>query len=140
MEIYTDGSYSARTKLAGSGVVFPTRPDLDISERPPGLATNQRAELWAIRRALETAPPGPITIFTDSVYAMKCLSEWLPAWERNGWKNSKGDPVMNQDIIRPAVAILRGRHEPVTLRHVRAHRGHEWNERADALARRASGI
>lgn len=46
-------------------------------------------------------------IYTDSDYSLKCLTVWHEFWERNGWVNSRGQPVVNQEIIKLVAAQLR---------------------------------
>lgn len=63
--------------------------------------TNQRAELTAIQRALEIAPSHrDATIYTDSKYAIDCVTNWYKNWVKNGWVNSKGKPVENRDLVQ----------------------------------------
>lgn len=73
----------------------------NISERLEGEPqTNQRAELTAILRALETTDLSQnIEIRTDSKYSIQCVTEWYLNWERNGWKTANG-PVKNQDLVQ----------------------------------------
>ena len=56
--------------------------------------TNQRAELTAILRALELAPLNrEVTIFSDSNYAINCVTTWFQNWRKNGWHTSSKKPV-----------------------------------------------
>ena len=74
--------------------------------------TNQRAELTAIMIALQkalakydrlhSAPYLQVTIYTDSKYAQGCMSTWIYQWAKNGWLNSRGNPVANLDLIQKA--------------------------------------
>jgi ribonuclease HI len=58
----------------------------------------------AIQRETElhSNPRLNITIKSDSQYAVKCMNEYIGKWDRKGWRNSRGDPVANQDLIREA--------------------------------------
>lgn len=78
-----------------------TNPTRNISERLVGEPqTNQRAELTAILRALETIDLGQdLEIRTDSKYSIQCVTEWYINWEKNGWKTRTG-PVKNQDLVQ----------------------------------------
>ncbi|OAP57867.1 hypothetical protein AYL99_08605 [Fonsecaea erecta] len=63
--------------------------------------TNQRAELTAILRALDIAPRHrEVTIYTDSRYAIDCVTNWYRNWIKNGWVNSKGIAVVNKDVVQ----------------------------------------
>ena len=97
--------------------------------------TNQIAELRALLAAIEAHPGDePLSIESDSLYAIKCASEWLPNWHRNGWRTSTGDPVRNAELIRQIDRAISTRPGPVRFRWVRGHVGNFYNERADALA------
>jgi ribonuclease HI len=74
--------------------------------------TNQQAEITAIIVALQVAlkkyreldgnPRLDLEIFSDSKYAIGCMTNWIYKWSRNGWMNAAGNPVANQDLIREA--------------------------------------
>ncbi len=91
--------------------------------------TNQRMELQAIGEAVRAFPGRPLLIQSDSLYSIKCLTEWLPGWIKRGWKNSARQDVANQDLIKYIERLLDGR--DVEFEHVRGHRGHVLNEIAD---------
>jgi len=134
---------------AGSVVGEPTVARADLLETPPA-ATNQRAELTALLEALRwwSSPVassacggggGPVTIYTDSMYAMNCTSVWGPGWRRRGWTRGSGEPLQNLDLIRPLVELWRPEWRLV---HVRGHQtgagpgavGNNWVDRAAVLA------
>eukprot|EP01053_Blabericola_migrator_P007750 Blabericola_migrator_1__7749@NODE_395_length_8977_cov_183_416835_g72_i1_p4_GENE_NODE_395_length_8977_cov_183_416835_g72_i1NODE_395_length_8977_cov_183_416835_g72_i1_p4_ORF_typecomplete_len278_score34_76RNase_H/PF00075_24/2_1e47RVT_3/PF13456_6/3_4e03RVT_3/PF13456_6/6_4e09DUF3275/PF11679_8/0_0011Cauli_VI/PF01693_16/0_13Cauli_VI/PF01693_16/9e03_NODE_395_length_8977_cov_183_416835_g72_i162607093 len=140
--IYTDGACSANGKKnakAGWGVWFgPNDSRNRCGSTVP--ATNQRAELEAIREALKLSENYPeVLIHSDSQYAMKCVNEWIKNWKRNGWKNASGQPVCNQDLITQIDALLMKRGKAVKFVWVRGHSGDPGNDAADALARRGIG-
>ncbi|KAK4096968.1 hypothetical protein N658DRAFT_435065 [Parathielavia hyrcaniae] len=102
--VYTDGSSLGNGRVgatAGVGVYFGEGDPRNISERLPGeTQTNQRAELTAILRALETVNLAQdLEIRTDSKYSIQCVTEWYINWEKNGWKTRAG-PVKNQDLVQ----------------------------------------
>jgi ribonuclease HI len=87
-------------------------------------------ELQAVGEAVRAFPVDrPLHIQSDSLYAIKCLTEWLPSWLRNNWLNSAKKPVSNRDLIEYIAFLMRGR--DITFEHVRGHRGHLLNELAD---------
>jgi ribonuclease HI len=108
-----------------------------------GPATNQRAELRALLEALRwwaTAGGGrPVSVYTDSVYAMNCANKWGPSWRRKGWTRDSGEPIQNLDLIKPLVEIWR---PAWALHHVRGHQtgggpfahGNNWVDRAAVAA------
>jgi len=108
-----------------------------------GKATNQRAELTALLEAIRFVAKRPdlmpVTIYTDSMYAMNCTMKWGPGWKRKGWKRDSGEPLLNLDLIMPLVEIWR---PSVPLVHVRGHQtgsgpevhGNNWVDRAAVAA------
>jgi len=158
VSVYTDGACSRNGQdgaKAGVGVWFGTddHPDnIGIPLRtlwPLGGQTNQRAELAAIHLALSIvterdteaaeADVDSMVIYSDSTYAINCLSTWIQGWRRRGWRNSHGRPVSNRDIIEPTAELLAALDAKlkggVRFVHVRGHSGIRGNEAADVLAR-----
>ncbi|KAJ7492256.1 ribonuclease H-like domain-containing protein [Mycena latifolia] len=140
--VYSDGASKRNghpDAVAGVGVWWGRDDPRNIAERCPGIQTNNRAELIAILRILETAPQSkrPLLIKTDSQYCKNCFQDWLPNWVKNNFKSSTGQPVKNAALIKYLSAQLdaRARHgQKVRLQHVKAHNGEEGNEGADAQA------
>lgn len=137
--IWTDGSARGNGQegaMAGIGVWFGRGDPRNLSERLQGpRQTNQRAELTAIIRALETVEDRlNIVINSDSQYAINCLTSWHQAWARNGWRNTKKQAVENKDLVQHALALINGRSGQMKLVKVAAHCGLEGNEAADRLA------
>lgn len=122
-------------------------PTASGSARLDAPATNQRAELMALLESLRFVQGlgKPVTIYTDSQYAMKCTTVWGPSWKKKGWTRGSGEPLQNLDIIKPLVdlwATLR-----VPLVHVRGHQtgpspeawGNNWVDRAAVEASGGTG-
>ena len=63
----------------------------------------------------------------------KGIHEWIHGWKRRGWLTADKKPVKNDDLWK-RLDQARLRRE-VDWRWVKGHAGHEFNERADALAR-----
>lgn len=113
-------------------------PPRNISERLHGdIQTNQRAELTAILRALQTVPPTQgVLIWSDSMYAIKCVTEWFVKWESNGWKTHKG-PVQNRDLVEMVLQEMRKRDSlraRTVIKWIKGHEGNRGNVAADGLA------
>ncbi|KAG8626059.1 hypothetical protein KVT40_006460 [Elsinoe batatas] len=104
LRIWTDGSSrgnGTEHAIAGVGVYFGPGDKRNVAEPLAGpRQTNQRAELTAILRALELSPRDrPVTILSDSNYAINCVTKWFQNWRSNGWRNSNNKPVENKDLI-----------------------------------------
>ena len=93
-------------------------------------------ELTAALEALRSIPDGAeATLFSDSQYVVKGMSEWVKGWQRRNWRKSDGKPVLNDDIWKQLIQAAVGR--TIHWSWVEGHAGHEENERCDALANRA---
>ncbi|EZG55473.1 ribonuclease H [Gregarina niphandrodes] len=142
LRVYTDGACSGngfRGAVAGWGVFFPDGEFANMYGPLQGVPqTNQRAELTAIvmalRAALTSMAPA-VVLYTDSQYSIKCLTVWIRGWVKNGWRNSKGEPVANSDLIQDASNLLAQLGKRMTLHHVRGHVNDPNNDEADRLAR-----
>lgn len=98
--------------------------------------TNQIGELCAVLEALRAHPGSePLTIESDSQYAINCATTWIHGWKKNGWKNSKKEPVKNADLIRAIDAEITKRDGAVKFVWVKGHAGNAGNEKVDTLAR-----
>jgi ribonuclease HI len=134
VEIYTDGACSGNPGPGGWGAVL-HYGDQEKELRGGELqTTNNRMELMAAIQALEALKkPCKVELHTDSQYVMKGISEWIHGWKRRGWLTADKKPVKNDDLWK-RLDQARLRHD-VDWRWVKGHAGHEFNERADALAR-----
>jgi ribonuclease HI len=135
IEIYTDGACKGNPGPGGWGVLL--RSGATVKELYGGerSTTNNRMELMAVIQALEALKrPCAVTLYLDSQYVLKGITEWLPGWKAKGWKTASKQPVKNQELWQRLDALLQqGGHE-VDWRWVRGHNGDAGNERADALA------
>ena len=133
--IHTDGACRGNPGPGGWGAVL----EHDSRERElygyEPETTNNRMELMAIIRALETLKrPCKVRAITDSQYVMKGVTQWMPGWKKRGWRTAARKPVANRDLWERLDAALQ-RHE-VEWEWVRGHTGQQGNERADQLANR----
>ena len=132
--VYTDGACSGNPGPGGWG--WAVSPDGET--RGSGGAadtTNQRMEVYAVLDAIRTlgADGTPIEIVSDSTYVVNCFRDsWWVKWERNGWKNSKKQPVANIDLWKPLIEVVRN--SDVKFTWVKGHSGHPMNDLADELA------
>jgi ribonuclease HI len=136
VEIFTDGACSGNPGPGGWGALLRYKGRERTLSGGESVTTNNRMELMAAIRALEVLTrPCAVTLYTDSEYVKKGITEWLANWKRRAWKTVDKRPVKNVDLwqrLDTAVA----RHD-VHWRWVRGHSGHPENERVDALARKA---
>ena len=136
IEIFTDGACSGNPGPGGWGAILRWRgEEREMSGGEPD-TTNNRMEMMAAIRALETLKrPATVRLHTDSAYLRDGITRWIHAWKVKGWKTADKKPVKNVDLWqRLEAAAERHRVEWVW---VRGNAGHPENERADALARAA---
>jgi ribonuclease HI len=134
VEIHTDGACSGNPGPGGWGAVLRYGDQVkEISGGEPSATTNNRMELMAAIRALESLRrPVKVRLHTDSIYLRNGITAWLSSWKRNGWQTAGKKPVKNADLWRRLDAATQG-HE-IEWVWVRGHAGDPGNERADALA------
>ncbi len=134
--IYSDGGCKPNPGRGGWAVLLiwgDAQKELSGGEAD---TTNNRMELTAAVRALEALKrPCRVEFYTDSEYLKKGITEWIAGWRRSGWKTSKGDPVLNQDLWQKLDELTQ-RHE-ITWKWTRGHAGNPHNERVDRLATQA---
>lgn len=136
VEIYTDGACRGNPGPGGwAALLSHAGREKELSGAEP-LTTNNRMELTAVIRALETLKrPVEARLFTDSEYVRRGITEWLPRWKARGWRTADRKPVKNQDLWM-ALDALAAVHR-IEWRWVPGHAGVPGNERVDALANRA---
>ena len=151
--MFTDGS--CVRSVGGYGLVIldnivsaSTELPVKVKGRVPfDPCTNQIAELYAMyqmflclatKQYVYAVAGKTINVFTDSKYVIGCLTLWYPAWIKNGWRNSKGQAVANQELIQCLLKCLgefaTGNQTKFVFHHVKAHAGNVYNEMADQLA------
>jgi len=134
--IHTDGACSGNPGPGGWGAIltFGDR-EKELRGGEPN-TTNNRMELMAAISALEALTRrSDVALYLDSEYVRKGISQWIHNWKRNGWKTADKQPVKNAELWQHLDAAV-GRHE-VNWHWVKGHAGHDYNERADELARSA---
>ena len=135
--IYTDGACKGNPGPGGWGALL--RSGTAEKELFGGEAetTNNRMELTAVIEALAALKrPCRVTLFLDSEYVRKGITEWLPGWKARGWRTAARQPVKNADLWQRLDALVQGSGHQIEWRWVKGHAGDPGNERADALANR----
>ncbi len=122
IRVYTDGASSGNPGPAGIGVYLQHGSMEKRISRHIGRATNNVAELEAIRAGLQAIKNAklPVRVFTDSSYALGVLSL--------GWKARR-----NRVLIREIQTSME-RFADLRLIKVKGHSGNEGNEIANQLA------
>jgi len=137
--VYTDGSFRPPDNASCAYVVVhPLKNTVLKIESLPfrGMTINQM-ELMAINKALDDPKMEHIVFYSDSTYAINCLTIWHKNWERNGWLTPLGPPVKNRELIQEILAKMKTKRF-VRFQKVKAHSGDPYNTIADFAANRLS--
>jgi len=132
--IYTDGAARGNPGPGGLGVVMIYREHRKELAEGYRLTTNNRMELMAVIRALESLKRKDlkVKIYTDSRYVSEAVNKgWIFNWETKRFRKKK-----NADLWQRFLALYRL--YPVTFNWVKGHATIPENERCDRLAVEAS--
>ncbi|XP_032532904.1 uncharacterized protein LOC116781316 [Chiroxiphia lanceolata] len=141
-ELYTDGSSFVEngTRYAGYAVVT-LQQVIEAKALPPGTSA-QKAEIWALVRALILSQGRRVNIWTDSKYAFGVVHVHGALWKERGLLTSQGTSIKHREEI---LQLLEAIHKPsaVAIMHVRGHQtdpGREFqgNRQADQAAKQAA--
>jgi ribonuclease HI len=135
--IYTDGACKGNPGPGGWGALLlsgDTERELFGGELA---TTNNRMELSAVIEALTALKrPCNVTLFLDSEYVRKGITEWIHGWKARGWKTAAKQPVKNVELWQKLDAVVSQSGHKIVWKWVKGHAGDPGNERADALANR----
>jgi ribonuclease HI len=135
--IYTDGACKGNPGPGGWGVLLQSgNTEKELFGGELG-TTNNRMEMMAVIQALQALKrPCAVTLYLDSQYVLKGITEWLAGWKVRGWRTAAKQPVKNVDLWQQLDALVAGGGHTIDWRWVRGHNGDPGNERADTLANR----
>ena len=134
-DIYTDGSY--RPDCYGSWCAIlvekGTPPKETTLKEHVFDTTIGRMELTPIVVSLESLKePCDVVVYSDSQYAINCISKWIGLWRQCNYKNLRGEPIKNLDLIE-RIYLQMVRHR-IKAKWIRGHNGHVYNERCNKIA------
>ncbi|RXT04820.1 ribonuclease HI [Ammoniphilus sp. CFH 90114] len=132
--VYTDGACSGNPGPGGWGAILmfgEHKKELSGGEKE---TTNNRMELKAAIEALKALKePCTVKLHSDSAYLVNCFQQgWYKGWMKNGWKNSKKQPVENQDLWKEILELMK-KHKVEYIK-VKGHADNEYNNRCDEMA------
>ena len=137
VQIYTDGACKGNPGPGGWGVVLLSGgTEKELFGGEPA-TTNNRMELTAVIEALAALKrPCQVSLYLDSEYVRKGITEWVSGWKTRGWRTAAKQPVKNVDLWQRLDALVGTAGHTITWRWVKGHSGNPGNERADRLANR----
>ncbi|MFZ2521958.1 MAG: ribonuclease HI [Minisyncoccia bacterium] len=133
LTVFTDGSSRGNPGPGGWGAIL-ISDDLvkEIGGRENS-TTNNRMELTAVISSLELSPSGEeIIIYTDSAYVLNGITRWVKGWQKNNWKTSQKEEVLNRDLWEKLVKLTV--HRVIDWKLIKGHSGTAGNERCDVIA------
>jgi len=144
LRIYTDGGCKGNPGPGGWAFVIIMQtfqgPNI-IAQEKGGVkdTTNNKMELTAVIEALKKlktmSVPRQITVYTDSQYVQKGISEWINTWKRNSWRTSDKKPVKNQDLWVELDSLTND--FIIIWQWVKGHAGNQYNELCDQMTQEA---
>lgn len=149
-KIYTDGSTKGNGKKISFGgwayAIFDENDNLILSNYGAEVdTTNNKMEMVAILKGIEAIKVlnsenttiYDIEIYTDSAYIYNCYKDkWYVSWQKNGWVNSKKEPVKNKDLWEELIKYFENNN--YSFNKVKGHANSEQNILVDKLAVEAS--
>lgn len=139
IEVYCDGACSVHTdNIGGYAAILKYGVKQKEIVGSSINTTNNQMELMAVITAFRAIneisqfTPCEIIVISDSQYVVKGMNEWLPTWQRSGWRTASKKPVKNRELWME-LSELTTRHT-VTFQWTRGHADCEENNRCDALA------
>jgi len=140
IEIYTDGACSGNPGPGGWGAILLYK---QTEERWRKLeiscgyrhTTNNRMELTAAIEALKRLKPSDcnVKLYSDSQYMVSAFNScWIHKWVKNGWMNTKFQPIVNKDLWEELL-FLHNRHDIEWIK-IKGHSSNKYNEECDKLA------
>ncbi len=142
--IYTDGSTREKNQRGASNkggygyVVYDDNIIIDAYSEQVENTTNNEMELMALIAVIEKYGTeedwGCPEVYSDSMYAINCLTNWAYTWELNNWYRANGKPIENLALVQKGYSLLKSNTHNVNINYCKGHNGIEGNELADKLA------
>ena len=139
--IYTDGACKGNPGPGGWGALLSSGGTVKELFGGELDTTNNRMEMTAVIEALAALKrPCRITLYVDSQYVLKGMTEWIKGWKARGWRTASKEPVKNVDLWQKLDVLVSGSGHTIDWRWVRGHDGDPGNERADVLANKGVAV
>ena len=132
--IYTDGSSRGNPGPGGWGAIVVNGNEVREMGGREDHTTNNRMELRAVIEALNSIKTDidMVTVYSDSQYVIKGITEWIAGWQRKGWKNSQKKDVLNRDLWEDLLAATS--EKDIKWTYVKGHALNKGNNRCDEIA------
>lgn len=144
-EIYTDGGY---TNIMSRGIGAWAFIILDVQKKEKKKlveksdfkfdTSNNKMELQAgieALKALETLnvdDDEELELFSDSMYFVRGMNEWLQKWKEKDWKSVTGNDIKNQDLWLK-LDKFKSKFPKLRFTWVKGHDSNAYNIECDSL-------
>jgi ribonuclease HI len=142
--IYSDGACSGNPGPGGWGSIVVLGAKVQELGGASPSTTNNRMEMTGVLEALsyciahqKEIIPKSIQVYTDSVYVIRGITEWIFGWKKRGWKTADNGEVSNREIwieLDQTVQALKKLDFELKWSFVKGHAGVPGNERCDVIA------
>lgn len=131
--IYTDGAARGNPGPGGWGAIIAREDSVIEIGGAAEHTTNNKMEMTAAIEALQSVGyEEEITLYTDSEYLLKGITEWVHNWQKNNWKTAAKKSVENQELWWALIKASESKN--IHWKLVRGHTGVAGNERCDVIA------
>ena len=138
-KIYTDGSCIGNPGKGGWAAIIINNGKKKIISGSENYTTNNRMEIIAVIKALNTIKLKQATLITDSQYVKNGIEVWIHKWKDNGWMTAGKKPVKNKDLWTKLDKIQKTK--KIKWEWVKGHSSDKFNNEVDRIAReRAESI
>lgn len=137
--VFTDGACSGNPGPGGWGavIVYPGGKRIKELGGQGELVTNNQMELMGIIKGLAFIQDekAPVIVYTDSVYAIRGITQWIFGWMKRGWKTAEGEDVLNKDLWRTLKTIVdKIGAKNIQWRWLKGHSNTPGNDRVDEIS------
>lgn len=139
--IYTDGSSRGNPGPGGWGAIIATPERVVELGGGDRHTTNNKMELTAAIESLcsvrDLGSAFTIDMRADSRYVINGITKWVFGWQKNGWRTSQKEEVLNRELweaLALVVADVQMSGSKITWNYTPGHAGIPGNERADEIA------
>ena len=134
IKIYTDGSCIGNPGRGGWAAIIIENNKQKIISGSEKYTTNNRMELIAVIKAIESTKKNQLNIITDSMYVKNGIEVWIYKWKNNGWMTAEKNPVKNKDLWVMLDKIEKKK--KIKWEWVKGHSSNKLNEKVDEIARK----
>ena len=132
-KIYTDGSCIGNPGKGGWAAIIINNGKKKIISGSENYTTNNRMEIIAVIKALNTIKLKQASLITDSQYVKNGIEIWIHKWKDNDWMTAEKKPVKNKDLWTKLDKIQKTK--KIKWEWVKGHSSDKLNNEVDRIAR-----